>query len=400
MLTTMPLVAPPAASTRVEPGPDAGPAPDRDSRPAAGLEGQPARRGGRLRVLDGLRLFAALAVVGWHLTAAPTAGWAGLPFGALTAATRYGWLGVELFFLISGFVICMSGWGRSVGDFAASRVARLYPAYWFAVLLAAVVLTAATARGVGGSDEHAVTLSQLAANLTMLQNPLGVADIDPSYWTLAVELRFYLLFAIVLAIGVTYRRVVYFCVVWLAVSVFVSGQPWLAWLISAENVPYFVAGMALFLIHRFGATPLLWAIVTVSWLLALYRLDSHLGATLHDHSAPTWLPAAAAVTGCFGVMILVATGRLDRVDWPWLVTAGALTYPLYLVHQSLGVTVISRLHGVLPAWLLLAGLIGALLGLAWLIHRFVERPLAARMKRASAVSLAALRRPALAPPRR
>jgi peptidoglycan/LPS O-acetylase OafA/YrhL len=262
------------------------------------------------------------------------------------------------------------------------------------------VLTAATARGVGGSDEHAVTLSQLAANLTMLQNPLGVADIDPSYWTLAVELRFYLLFAIVLAIGVTYRRVVYFCVVWLAVSVFVSGQPWLAWLISAENVPYFVAGMALFLIHRFGATPLLWAIVTASWLLALYRLDSHLGATLHDNSAPTWLPAAAMVTGCFGVMILVATGRLDRVDWPWLVTAGALTYPLYLVHQSLGVTVISRLHGVLPAWLLLAGLIGALLGLAWLIHRFVERPLAARIKRASAASLAALRRPALAPPRR
>jgi peptidoglycan/LPS O-acetylase OafA/YrhL len=182
--------------------------------------------------------------------------------------------------------------------------------------------------------------------------------------------------------------------------VFVSSQPWLAWLISAENVPYFVAGIALFLIHRFGATPLLWAIVTASWLLALYRLDSHLGATLHDHSAPTWLPAAAVVTGCFGVMILVATGRLDRVDWPWLVTAGALTYPLYLVHQSLGVTVISRLHGALPAWLLLAGLIGALLGLAWLIHRFVERPLAARMKRASAASLAALRRPALAPPRR
>ena len=87
------------------------------------------------------------------------------------------------------------------------------------------MLTAFTARGIGGSDEHAMTLSQVAANLTMLQNPLGVHDIDPSYWTLAVELRFYLLFAIVLAIGVTYRRVVYFCVVWLAVSVFVWASP-------------------------------------------------------------------------------------------------------------------------------------------------------------------------------
>lgn len=349
--------------------------------PAAGLEG----RGSRLRILDGLRLVAALAVAGWHLTAAPTAGWDGDPFGVLTAATRYGWLGVELFFLISGFVICMSGWGRSVGEFAASRVARLYPAYWFAVLLAAAVVAAFLKR-------DTVTLPQLAANLTMLQNPLGVRDIDPSYWTLAVELRFYLLFAIVLAIGVTYRRVVYFCVVWLAVSVFVSGQPWLAWLISAENVPYFVAGISLFLIHRFGATPLLWGIVTASWLIALYRLESHIDATLHERSASAWLPAAAVVTACFAVMILVATGRLRRFDWPWLVTAGALTYPLYLIHQSLGVTVITQLHRVIPAWLLLAGLLAALLGLAWLIHRFVERPLAARLKRGAAASLAALRR--------
>jgi peptidoglycan/LPS O-acetylase OafA/YrhL len=356
-----------------------------DTGPAAGLEGQPERRGSRLRILDGLRLVAALAVVGWHLTAAPTAGWSGHPFGGLTAATRYGWLGVELFFLISGFVICMSGWGRSVGEFAASRAARLYPAYWFAVLLAAVVVAAFLKR-------DAVTWPQVAANFTMLQNPLGVRDIDPSYWTLAVELRFYLLFAIVLAMGVTYRRVVYFCVIWLSVSVFVSGQPWLAWLISAENVPYFVAGIALFLIHRFGPTLLLWGIVTASWLLGLYHLDSHIRATLHETSATAWLPAAAVVTACFGVMILVATGRLRRFDWPWLVTAGALTYPLYLIHQSLGVTVITHLHRVIPAGLLLAGLIAALLGLAWLVHRYVERPLAARMKRGAAASLAALRR--------
>lgn len=380
MLTTMPVLqqAPPDV-----------PATDvaaTDSGPAAGLEGQPAHRGTRLRVLDGLRLLAALAVVGWHLTAAPTAGWDGHPFGTLTQATRYGWLGVELFFLISGFVICMSGWGRSVGEFAASRVARLYPAYWFAVPVAAVVLTAFL------KHDDPITWPQLAANLTMLQNPLGVADIDPSYWTLAVELRFYLLFAIVLAIGVTYRRVVYFCVMWLAASVFVAGQPWLAWLISAENVPYFVAGMALFLVHRFGATPLLWGIVTVSWLIALYRLDSHLEATLHDRSATTWLPAAAVVTACFAVMVLVATGRLRRFDWPWLVTAGALTYPLYLIHQSLGVTVINHLHQTVPAWALLAGLVAALLGLAWLVHRFVERPLAARLKRGAAQSLAALHR--------
>jgi peptidoglycan/LPS O-acetylase OafA/YrhL len=340
----------------------------------------------RLLVLDGLRLLAALAVVGWHLTAAPTTGWPGGGvelFGPVAAVSRYGWLGVELFFLISGFVICMSSWGRRVGDFAASRIVRLYPAYWFAVLVTGAVLA------VGGGRK--VSWPQTAANLTMLQNPLGVPDIDPSYWTLAVELRFYVIFAVVVALGVTYRRVVYFCVIWLALSAFAGGLPWLAWLISAENVPYFVAGIALYLIHRFGATALLWGIVTASWLLALYRVDSHITACLGEHTAAAWYPAAGALTGFFAIMIAVATGRLDWVRWPWLITAGALTYPLYLLHQSLGLTVISRLGGAVAHWPLLGGLVTALLALAWLVHRFVERPLAAWLRRSAASSLAVLR---------
>ncbi|NUT36110.1 MAG: acyltransferase [Hamadaea sp.] len=362
-------------------GPDGRTAPAQrapaDTRPA---------RGPRLEVLDGLRLLAALAVVAWHLTAAPTSGWTDAQrdaFGPLTALSRYGWLGVELFFLISGFVICMSSWGRKVGDFAASRAVRLYPAYWLAVLVSAALLAI-----FGGRE---ISWPQTAANLTMLQNPLGVADVDPSFWTLAVELRFYLLFAIVVALGVTYRRVVYFCVIWLAVSVFVSGQPWLAWLISAENVPYFVAGMAMFLIHRFGGTPLLWGIVVASWLIGLYRVEAHLTAALGEHPWTTWMGAALVLTGCFAIMGLIAAGRFDRVRRPWLITAGALTYPLYLLHQTLGVTVIGRLHGSVHPWLLLALLLVTLLGAAWLVHRYVERPAAAWLKRAAVSSLAAMR---------
>lgn len=42
--------------------------------------------------------------------------------------------------MVSGFVICMSAWGRSVGDFAVSRVSRLFPAYWAAVAFTTLVL--------------------------------------------------------------------------------------------------------------------------------------------------------------------------------------------------------------------------------------------------------------------
>ena len=92
----------------------------------------PAKRP-RLYVLDGLRLIAALGVLCWHWLGVERFPdlWHGspsemMPLGHLVGA--YSWTGVELFFLISGFVICMSCWGRSVGDFVTTRVVRLLPA--------------------------------------------------------------------------------------------------------------------------------------------------------------------------------------------------------------------------------------------------------------------------------
>ena len=90
------------------------------------------RESGRVRALDGLRLIAALMVCAYHYTVAKNleASWGAPPkslFPHLSAVAAYGWLGVQLFFLISGFVICMSAWGRAVGDFFASRVVAALP---------------------------------------------------------------------------------------------------------------------------------------------------------------------------------------------------------------------------------------------------------------------------------
>src|SRR5689334_19586233 len=102
---------------------------DATAAPAA----HPVRRpdGSRLRALDGLRLLAALAVGVYHYVAytGSTAAWGQDPnsvFPQWSPMAAYGWLGVEIFFIISGFAICMSCWGRTVGDFFRSRVTRLY----------------------------------------------------------------------------------------------------------------------------------------------------------------------------------------------------------------------------------------------------------------------------------
>ncbi|MDI1466381.1 acyltransferase [Catellatospora sp. KI3] len=369
------------AATRQEIGPEAVP---EQSAPADGATEPAAPALPRLLVLDGLRLVAALMVVAHHLVRGP---WGVRPeehFGVLASVSKFGWLGVNLFFLISGFVICMSSWGRSLGQFAVSRIVRLFPAYWLGVILTTAVLALwPVLRG-------PLSAPQSLANLTMLQSGLGVTDQDWSYWSLGAELRFYLLFAIVVWLGVTYRRVVYFCALWTIVAAFSSSwhEGWLDNLIVPNFAPYFVAGTALFLIHRFGANLLLWGLVGVNWLIALYRLEKYDGVVvLHLN----WWAVAAVVTAFWGIMIAVALGGLARVRGRWLVTAGALTYPLYLIHQAIGQTLIRGLHPHVPAWLLLAGVLALMLGAAWLIHRYVERPLGRRLKRGLDTSLAAAR---------
>ncbi|MDF9815190.1 peptidoglycan/LPS O-acetylase OafA/YrhL [Streptomyces sp. SPB162] len=120
--------------TAQDPAPDAAP----DAVAAA-------PRRGRLRALDGLRLVAALMVCFYHYAGRGGDAWKAwgqtpaLVFPELSKVAVYGPLGVQIFFVISGFVICMSGWGRTLKSFAVSRATRLYPAYWAAVLLVTAV---------------------------------------------------------------------------------------------------------------------------------------------------------------------------------------------------------------------------------------------------------------------
>jgi peptidoglycan/LPS O-acetylase OafA/YrhL len=334
----------------------------------------------RLAALDGLRLMAALAVAFYHLTVAWRVDGVRRPEYFLPTAahvTVYGFLGVELFFMISGFVIAMSGWGRPLGRFFASRVSRLYPAYWAGIALTTLVMLVLPIHGgvpVSGLPGPAGIL----VNLTMLQEPLGVPAVDTVYWTLFVELRFYLLFAFLVRAGTTYRRVILFCVLWLTVAVLApSWQLPLVDLVAVPDfAPYFVAGMAMYLIYRFGPTPLLYGIVGMAWLVSLARLGDRLGQLRPGFPVPAW-PGYLIVSACFALLLTIAHGWTDRIQWRWLTVAGTLTYPVYLIHQRIGYTLVRHAYRLTggPVWLLIVAALALIGGLAWAIHRFVERPL-------------------------
>ncbi|MCL6667657.1 acyltransferase family protein [Streptomyces panaciradicis] len=343
----------------------------------------PRRERPRLYAVDGIRLVAALMVAVHHYAGSRrvdqpgNAVW-GRPVSEVMPTVfrlaAYGWIGVEIFFVISGFVICMSCWGRGPREFFVSRVIRLYPAYWFAIVFTTAVVVALP--GVWDRLEA----RDILLNFTMLQSGSGVDSVDGVYWTLWSELRFYLLFLAVVATGLTYRKVVVFCCAWSAAAMLAPAAHFgpLTLAANPEGAWFFIAGLALYLMHRFGQDLLLWGILAMAWLMG----QRQLGVRIDDFEHVSgWRGSVVLFTGFLLVMVAIALGATDRLRWRWLATAGSLTYPLYLLHYVAGTTVINRLQGTMDARLLVATVIAGFLLLSWLVHRFVERPVARVLKR-------------------
>ncbi|MFD3535571.1 acyltransferase family protein [Streptomyces sp. NPDC058664] len=332
----------------------------------------------RLHALDGLRLVAALMVVVYHYTARGP-GWS-TPVADIFPETfrvaSYGYLGVEFFFLISGFVICMSAWDRPVRDFFVSRVVRLYPAYWFAVIATSVTLAV-----IPGGRTH-LPWYDILTNLTMIQEPLGVKLVDGVYWTLFIELRFYLLFALLAWWGLTYSRVLVFCGVWGAASMLVLNEPPgpLRLLLIPEYSWFFIAGMAFYLMYRFRPNLMLVGVVAFCYCASLATTVRQFKRLTFLGDRPVW-PVLVLLAVCFGLMALIATGKLSGIRWKWLPIAGALTYPLYLLHQVIGYEFIAHYGERVDPWTLVGVLIAAMLVLSYLVHRIIEKPLSRYLKR-------------------
>ncbi|HEY7597011.1 MAG TPA: acyltransferase [Actinophytocola sp.] len=336
----------------------------------------------RLEVLDGLRFVAAMSVLAYHYTAIAHVWHRSAAEVFPSQPFAHGWLGVQLFFLISGFVICMSSWGRGVGSFLLSRAVRLYPAYWLSVLVVAAGLAVFP-----GLPWRPTTFDVLV-NLTMFEDAVGTPEIADVYWSLWAEVRFYLLFSLLVWWGLTYRRVVAFCALWLAATavatVVLPGggavRGAVQVVLTTDQAPLFTAGIGCYLMYRFRPTFASWAIVAASFVLALpavmhrNQLESKAGESIPNG------PVIVLLAVWFLLIVAVALGWLSWVRGRWLVVGGALTYPLYLLHLDVGGALLYLFQWRVPPPLLVPVVAGVVILLAWLVHRYVERPLAPRLR--------------------
>lgn len=334
----------------------------------------------RVHEIDLLRLIAALMVVFFHYA---FRGYAAdsltvMPYPLLAPLAKYGHLGVNLFFMISGFVILMTASGGSLKRFIASRIARLYPAFWACCTLTFLLILLI------GAPRFSATFSQYLINLSMLSGFVGVDSIDGVYWSLCVELRFYALVAVLLLIR-QIDRAQFFLVLWLAASISLEIIPYhtmRAFLIT-NYAAYFIAGATCFLIWLKGLSPLRAILIIASWLLALYESAKTIPDLNKVYSCNMNVYTTGIIISVFfAIMLLVAlkrTGFFKRHGWT---LAGALTYPLYLLHQFIGYMVFNKLYPMVNVHLIFWGTLALVLGMAYGVNVGVEKRFAPILKKA------------------
>ncbi|HEX8058623.1 MAG TPA: acyltransferase [Novosphingobium sp.] len=312
---------------------------------------------GRLGELDALRGIAAMLVLLFHYTAHSEAV---LPAARHIAyGVSWGHYGVQLFFAISGFVILMTlERTASTADFLVSRFARLFPAYWAAVLFtsASVVLLDAAVLAQPGPI--------ILTDLSMLQGFLYLPSVDGVYWSLTVELAFYFCMWCLWRARLL-GRIEAILLGWIGLTV-------LWWLVPAlpsrvgmvlvvRYIPFFAIGMAAYRV-RTGAR---------RWSEQLPVLALGLAAV-----ALVETPESAAVyASVVAIFALLVGGRLGWLANPLLLWLGALSYTIYLIHQNFGYALIAALEraGFAP-WAALICTIAATLLVAQLIHNLIEQP--------------------------
>lgn len=334
----------------------------------------------RVYEIDLLRFLAALSVVLFHYTFRGYAadGMSIMPYPLLAPYAKYGFLGVQLFFMISGFVILMTAQGGSLKKFVISRIVRLYPAFWACCTITFLVTLML------GAGRYAASLQTYLVNMTMTSQFVHQPDIDGVYWSLFVEMRFYVLIGLILLFR-KMARIELILTLWLIVSsveVFVP-VPKLGFFLVPEFASYFIAGATFYMIYANGFTVRRLAVVLGALAMSLHHTLSLIaGLEQHYHVAFHAYVLASAIVAFYIVLLLVAlrhTAFLSRKQW---VAVGALTYPLYLVHQNVGFMLFNWLYPSVNANVLLWGTVGLMLFVAYAVNRHVERAYAKDIKNA------------------
>lgn len=325
-----------------------------------------------------LRAGAAIAVVLSHLYLLDLST-ASASVPAFPQAFIYGFSGVDLFFVISGFVMALVSRGRfgspsRAGAFLFSRAARIYPPYW--------LYTLAAIAGMAVMGGLADKLDQVTLWRSLVLWPDLAGPLLPVGWTLVHEMYFYLVFALIML--APQRALAPLLALWGAATVAgalagLRGTGDVASIVFSPLTLEFIAGAYVGLLVASGRRRLGWAALAVG-VAAMVPACLLLGAPEPDSFSNHWARAAAFTPPCVLMVYGAACVEVDsRARAPGaLVALGDWSYSLYLLHVLVIVGVYSlwadRMAGWLDNWLLGAICMAGSILTACLSFRYFERP--------------------------
>lgn len=343
----------------------------------------------RLKELDLLRFLAALAVVFFHYAFRGYAkgDMSAMPYPLLAEPAKYGYLGVELFFMISGFVILMTASSNNLKVFLISRVVRLCPAFWVCCTITFLTILAV------GQPRFSADFYQYVVNMAFLSELMNVEPIDGVYWSLFVEIKFYLMISVLLALK-KIDRIEPCMLVWLLISAIAEGLEFekLRSMLITDYAAWFIAGATFYLAWAKGFTTT--RILLLVGALALATFTAVVwAASIESKYATDYDPLiiCALVVLFFLIFLLIATNRMSALQrWNWT-ALGVLTYPLYLLHQMIGFMIFNIAYPAIDPHLLLWGTVAFMIGISWLIHDQIEKPMARSIKKSLSISFKLVR---------
>ena len=299
----------------------------------------PDRHEGRLRLteLDALRGLAVLMVVTFHLS---------MPFNTNPATVnvfRFGLLGVDLFFIISGFVITMSINNVKNGkEFIVNRFARLYPTYWVCLTLSFLLRVVCLHYRNHVPVPHDLYV-QFAVNFSMIQYFFNIPDIESPYWTLIIELLFYAVMFLIYKSRLLHKtEYILLCVVFFQLAVEIAdkihpGSYKISAIIAFEKSFQFLPFLSLFLIGIVfynmwtqRATVARYIIIILCYLQQV--LEHPYRPALDNFNIRQWHYAVVLAVFIF-VFILFIKQLLGFIASAFTLFLGRLSYALYLFHQ-------------------------------------------------------------------
>jgi len=329
--------------------------------------------------LDILRFLAAMAVVFYHYTFVNSISFNEVPpYPVLGNLFKYGYMGVELFFMISGFVILMTALSKSPKDFVVSRISRLYPAFWMALLITTLtIILFAT------DNSKKISLSQFLINLSMVPEYINIESIDPVYWTLQVEIKFYFWIFIIILIN-KIRQIESFISVWLFISLLDAFQfthSVSRLLFFPEWAPYFCGGALFFIIKNNELTIKRGLLLFIAYLLSIhYAIIEAEQKASHFESDFSPVIVMCLISSLYLFFIWVINSKQDYIKSKYIVLIGALTYPLYLIHNVIGEIIFTHFAQGTNQYVLLMLVVTLMLIISFGISYFIEPKISKRMK--------------------